>query len=47
VYGHVARNDEYERQRERKNKRKINRREMGTERNEKTMEKKQQNILPG
>jgi hypothetical protein len=43
----VTRNDEYERLRERKNRRKRNKREMGTERNEKTMEKKQQNILPG
>ncbi len=47
MYGHVTRNDEYERQREKKNRRKRNRREMGTKRNEKTMEKKQQNILPG
>ncbi len=41
-YGHVTGNDEYKRERER-----TNRREMGTERNEKTMEKKQQDILPG
>jgi hypothetical protein len=42
IYGHVTGNDEYERERERKN-----RREMRTERNEKTMEKKQQDIRPG
>jgi hypothetical protein len=42
LYGHVTGNDEYKRERER-----TNRREMGTERNEKTMEKKQQDILPG
>jgi hypothetical protein len=41
------RNDEYERHQERKNRKKRNIREMGTKKNEKTMEKKQQNILPG